>query len=281
MITVHEKLKELLEWFKKKDGVIVAFSGGVDSSVVAVAASYALGNRAIAVTADSPLLPPGELEEAKKIAELKKLRHIVIKVNQLENENLVKNPPNRCYFCKKELISTLKKIAKEFNISTIVDGTNYDDLNLHRPGYIALKEEGVESPLAELKITKKEVREIARILNLPNSDKPSMACLASRFPYGQSITLNKILRVSEAEEFIKRKVNVTQIRVRDHGNIARIEVLPEERKFFFDERIMDEIANKLKELGYTYITLDLQGYRTGSMDEVLEKRIVPSNIVSN
>lgn len=273
----QEKLQKLINWFREAGSVLVAFSGGVDSSVVAVVAKYAIGDRVVAVTADSPLLPPGELEDAVKIAKNQNLRHIVIEVDELKNQNLVKNPPNRCYFCKKELMTTLKKVANDLNLKVVADGTNADDLKMHRPGFLALVEEGIRSPLAEVGITKNEVREIARYLKLPNSEKPSMACIASRFPYGQEITHDKIKRVAQAEKFIKENINVTQLRVRDHGSIARIEVLPHERKLFFNEELLDKITKKFKSLGYTYVTLDLEGYRTGSMDEVIEHKIVPEN----
>lgn len=273
----QEKLQKLINWFKEAESVLVAFSGGVDSSVVAVVAKQAIDDRVVAVTANSPLLPPGELEEAINVAKKQNLRHMIIEVDELKNKNLVKNPPNRCYFCKKELMTTLKKIANDLNLKVVADGTNADDLKMHRPGYLALLEEGIRSPLAEVGVTKNEVREIARYLKLPNSEKPSMACMASRFPYGQEITYDRIKRIAQAEKFIRENVNVTQLRVRDHGNIARIEVLPHERKLFFNEELLNKITDKFKSLGYTYVTLDLEGYRTGSMDEVVKHKIVPSN----
>jgi uncharacterized protein len=271
----YEKLQKLINWFRDAESVLVAFSGGVDSSVVAVVARYAIGDKAVAVTANSPLLPPSELEEAINIAKQQNLRHLVLEVDELKNPNLVRNPQNRCYFCKKELMSILKKVASELNLKVVVDGTNSDDLRMHRPGFLALVEEGIRSPLAEVGITKGEVREIARYFKLSNSEKPSMACIASRFPYGQEITHDKIKRVVQAEKLIRENVNVTQLRVRDYGNTARIEVLPNERKFFFNEELLDKITKKLKSLGYVYVTLDLEGYRTGSMDEVIERKIIP------
>lgn len=273
---VQEKIEKLSSRLKEKESVLVALSGGVDSSLVAYLAKKALGDRAIAVTADSVTIPPGELEEAKCIANEIGIRHIVIKVNELNNPEFAKNPPERCYFCKKELITAFKETASKEGIKTIVDGTNADDLKGHRPGAIALREEGIYSPLADVGLTKAEVRMAAKRLGLPVSDKPSMACLASRFPYGQEVTAKRLSRVAEAENFIKNVAGVRELRVRDHGNIARIEIGRNERRLLFDEKLMDTITKKLKSLGFTYVAMDLEGYRTGSMDETLKKKIKPS-----
>jgi len=267
--TTKKKFEELLNFFKDKERVLVAFSGGVDSSLVTTIAKIVLNDKVLAVTADSITLPPWELQNSKRMAEIIGVRHMIVDMDELANSLISDNPPNRCYHCKKELITTLKEVARDEGISVIVDGTNADDLKGYRPGALALKEEGVYSPLALIRLSKKEVREISRYLNLPNFDKPSMACLASRFPYWQKITYEGILRVAEAEKYIIDLLGARQVRVRDHNGIARIEIGKDERKLLYDESFMDKIAERLKSLGFDYVTMDLQGYRSGSMDEVL------------
>jgi len=271
------KLAKLEEWFKAAGGpIVVAFSGGVDSSVVLAAAARALGpSQVYAVTADSPLYPRSELEWAKGVAELLGVNHVVIATSELEDENFASNPPLRCYYCKKELAWKLKEVAKRVGARVIVDGTNSEDLGGHRPGYLAFSEEGVRSPLAELGFTKTDVRRVARLLGLPNWDKPSMACLASRIPYGQRITVERLKRIEAAEAAVKSLTGVKQVRVRDHGDIARIEVGRDEQRAFFSEEVMDKVARELKLLGWRYVALDLEGYRSGSMDEGLAEKVVP------
>lgn len=268
---LEEKYQILLDWFKDKKGVLVAFSGGVDSTLVAYAAKTVLGDKALAVTANSPLLPPGELEEAKKLAKLIGIRHGIIEVNELKNKHLVENPPNRCYYCKKELMGILLKIASEEGLEVVVDGTNADDMRSYRPGIKALKELGIRSPLAEVGLKKDEVRAISRMLSLPTADKPPVACLASRFPYGRKITLEAVKRVGEAETIIKKLAGVKLVRVRDHGDIARIEVAREERKKLLNERLLDEISKRLKKLGFLYVAMELEGYVSGSLDKMIFK----------
>ena len=264
-----KKFEEILSFFKDKEKVLVALSGGVDSSLVTAMAKIALNDKVLAVTANSITLPPWELQNSKRMAKTIGVRHIIVDIDELANSLISDNPPNRCYHCKKELIATLEKVARDEGISLIVDGTNADDLKGHRPGVQALKEEGVYSPLALIGVSKKEVREMARYLSLENADKPSMACLASRFPYWQKITYEGILKVAEAERYIIDLLGAKQVRVRDHDGIARIEIGKDERKLLYDESLMDKIAEKLKSLGFDYVTMDLQGYRSGSMDEVL------------
>jgi len=272
-----EKLAKLEEWFKAIRGpVVVAFSGGVDSSVVLAAAARALGpSRVYAVTADSPTYSRTELEWAKRVAGLLGVNHVIIGTNELDDENFASNPPIRCYYCKKELAQRLKEVAERVGAKVIVDGTNSEDLGGHRPGYLAFKEESVRSPLAELGFTKSDIRQVARLLGLPNWDKPSMACLASRIPYGQRITLERLKRIEAAEEAVRALTGARQVRVRDHGDIARIEVGRGERRLFFSEEVMDEVARRLKQLGWRYVALDLEGYRSGSMDEVLAEKVSP------
>jgi len=227
-----------------------------------------VGDQAIAVTADSPSLPSSELEEAKLLAEKIGLKQIVVQTDELEDPNYASNPVNRCYFCKKELSQKLKHVAKELNVPLIVDGTNADDLTGHRPGAAALSEEGVRRPLADVGMTKAEVRELANLFGLPNFDKPSMPCLSSRVQYGQLITPERLLRIERSESFIRSLVGVRELRVRDHGNLARIEVGRDERSLLFDEELLDKIAAALRELGFFYVAFDLAGYRSGSMNEV-------------
>jgi uncharacterized protein len=272
-----EKLVKLEEWFKAVGGpVVVAFSGGVDSSVVLAAAARALGpSRVYAVTADSPTYSRTELEWAKRVAGLLGVNHVIVGTNELDDENFASNPPIRCYYCKKELAQRLKEVAERVGAKVVVDGTNSEDLDGHRPGYLAFKEEGVRSPLAELGFTKSDIRQVARLLGLPNWDKPSMACLASRIPYGQRITLERLKRIEAAEEAVRALTGARQVRVRDHGDIARIEVGRGERRLLFSEEVMDEVARRLKQLGWRYVALDLEGYRSGSMDEVLAEKVSP------
>ncbi|MEM3383482.1 MAG: ATP-dependent sacrificial sulfur transferase LarE [Nitrososphaerales archaeon] len=267
--TTQRKLDKLTSFFKDKKRVLVAFSGGVDSSLVTMVAKIALRDDVMAVTVNSTLFPPLEIQNSKRIAEKIGVRHRIVDIDLLANSFIYNNPPNRCYYCKKEIITTLKKIAKDEGMSMIVDGTNTDDLKKYRPGALALKEEGVYSPLAIIGVSKREVREIASYLGLPNYDKPSMTCFASRFPYHQKITREGVLRISEAENYIISLLGAKQVRVRDHNGIARIELGKDERKLLYDEVLMDKIVRKLKSLGFNYITMDLQGYRSGSMDEVL------------
>ena len=264
-----DKYQLLLNWFKDKNGVLVAFSGGVDSTLVAYAAKQVLGDRVLAVTVNSILLPFGELEEAKKIARFIGIRHLIIDVNELENEHLVENPPDRCYYCKLELMGKLLKIAAEYGLEVVVDGTNADDMKSYRPGIKALKELGVRSPLAEVGLSKEDVRAISRRLGLPTAEKPPVACLASRFPYGTRITPEAVKRVGMAELIVKQIAKVNLVRVRDHGVIARIEVGRDERKKLFNERVLDEISRRLKELGYLYVAMELEGYVSGSLDKLI------------
>lgn len=247
--------------------VVVAFSGGVDSTLVACLAKVALDDNAIAVTADSPSLSGSELEDARLLAEEIGIKHMVIRTEELSDARYTSNPTNRCYFCKKELSKKLKRLAAEVGASAIVDGTNADDLLGHRPGAAALVEEGVRRPLAEVGMTKAEVRELAKLLALRNSDKPSMPCLSSRIQYGQLITPERLQRIERAEEFVRRLTGAKALRVRDHGNLARIEVAPAERKLLFSEDLLEKVGKALRELGFTYVCVDALGYRSGSMNE--------------
>ncbi|MDP3103489.1 MAG: ATP-dependent sacrificial sulfur transferase LarE [Candidatus Methanoperedens sp.] len=267
-MSIDDKMQSILKTLKDKGSALIAFSGGVDSSVLAALAYRALGDKALAVTADAPTLAPGELEGAKRVAKEIGIRHMVIFYDELEEPEFAKNPVDRCYYCKKGLIRELKKIAQQGGINTIIEGTNFSDLKLHRPGHRAVTEEDIYNPYIEFGVTKEEIREMARKLNLSVADKPSMACLSSRFPYGQAITREALKRVGEAEAYL-RKMGFEVVRVRDHGGIARIEIMPDEMQKLLEMR--DAVDSKLKELGFAYVTLDIMGFRSGSMDEVLLK----------
>ncbi|MDH5816445.1 MAG: ATP-dependent sacrificial sulfur transferase LarE [Candidatus Nezhaarchaeota archaeon] len=259
-------VEELVSRLKGKGSVLVAFSGGVDSSLVAYLAHLALGNEALAVTIKSPLSPFGELEEAIEIAKLIGIRHEIVELNELEIPGFSSNPRDRCYLCKKFRFKKLKELASQRGIRVIVDGTSKSDALEHRPGIRALIEEGVYSPLLEAGFTKDQVREIVKLLNLPFHDKPPNSCLMTRIPYGSEVTLERLARIGLAEKIVKERLKLRMIRVRDHGDLARIEVSRDERRLFFDETVLDFVANELKRLGFKFVTLDVEGYRTGSFD---------------
>jgi len=262
------KINDIVKKLQKKKSVVVAFSGGVDSSVVAALTHKALGEKALAVTVDSPLLPPDELKEAEKIAQQIGIRHKVIKMNELTVPGFAANPDNRCYLCKKFRLNTIKKLAEKNKFKVIVDGTTVSDLSEYRPGLKASKEMDAYSPLLEAGLMKDDIRVIAGFLGLPTANKPSSPCLASRVPYGEKLTLEKLGRVAAAESYIKKLTGVKTLRVRDHNGLARIEVDSDERKIF-NENVMDKIARKLDEFGYKFVTLDLHGYRPGRFDETI------------
>lgn len=268
-MTLNDKFTRLKEDLKQMERVIVAYSGGVDSTFLLKASSVAGMERILAVTALSETLPHEELSIAREITSALSIEHRIITTEELKNKNFSDNPPDRCYYCKKELFSKLKDIATKENFSFILDGTNTDDIRDHRPGRRAAKEMGVHSPLLNAGFNKKEIREISRTLGLPTWNKPATPCLSSRFPYGQKITAEGLERVNHAENFLKR-LGLTEIRVRDHSGIARIEVIQEEFAILMEKNNRKEIITLLKSLGYKYITLDLQGFRSGSLNENLK-----------
>lgn len=268
METIQQKLSRLKEILAGCGGAVIAYSGGVDSTFLAKVARDVLEDRALAVTACSETYPDHEVKEALALAEQLGLRHLTIWTEELANEEFAANPPDRCYFCKTELFGKLLDIAREHGLSYVLDGANHDDQFDHRPGMRAGGELGVRSPLKEAGLTKEDIRQLSREMGLPTWDKPSFACLSSRFPYGERITQEKLTMVGRAEDYL-RSLGVGQLRVRHHGDLARIEVAATD--FPKVLAAADEIARKLKELGYTYVALDLQGYRTGSMNEVLSK----------
>ncbi|MDZ8078141.1 MAG: ATP-dependent sacrificial sulfur transferase LarE [Nostoc sp. DcaGUA01] len=268
-----EKFEQLRALFQEMEQALIAYSGGVDSTLVAKIAYDVLGDRALAVTAVSPSLLPEELEDAKIQAATIGIRHQIVQTHEMENPNYTSNPVNRCYFCKSELHDTLKPLALELGYPYVVDGVNADDLHDYRPGIQAAKERGARSPLAEVGVTKVEVRQLSQQLSLPWWDKPAQPCLSSRFPYGEEITVAKLQRVGRAEIFL-RKLGWQNLRVRSEGDTARIELLPEQIKEFVLKTDLQILISAFQDFGFIYVTLDLEGYRSGKLNQVLNREVV-------
>jgi len=263
----YDDLKTLLKTY---GSVAVAFSSGVDSTFLLYAAKEALGDKAIAVTAHSCSFPERELKETKAFCENHNIRQFVFDSEELDIEGFSQNPKNRCYLCKRELFQKIINIAADNGITVIAEGSNLDDNGDYRPGLRAVAELGIKSPLREIGFTKADIRALSRHLGLPTWNKQSFACLASRFVYGETITEEKLGMVDRAEQLLL-DLGFHQMRVRIHGTMARIEVMPEEFPKLIEEDIRTRITTTLKSIGFTYITMDLIGYRTGSMNEVLKK----------
>jgi uncharacterized protein len=273
MEDLNSRLEELKCFIKEKgkDGVVIAFSGGVDSSTLAAVAHEVLGERAVAVTAQSPTYTTEELKDAKKIAADIGIKLYVAETNELENPDFNKNPENRCYYCKKELLQTLVEFAHKLGFKAVFEGTNFSDLSDHRPGFKAVQEvKGVFSPWKVNGFTKDEIRQVAKRMGLSVHDKPALACLASRIPFNEKITAEKLSRIDRAEQAIKEILPVKQLRVRDHNGLARIEIPKEQRELFFDASVLDRVVLALKDLGFKYVTFDLEGFRSGSMLKTLD-----------
>ncbi|QHG17675.1 TIGR00268 family protein [Nostoc sp. ATCC 53789] len=268
-----EKFEQLKALFEEMDQALIAYSGGVDSTLVAKIAYDALGDRALAVTAVSPSLLPEELEDAKIQAATIGIAHKIVQTHEMENPNYTSNPVNRCYFCKSELHDTLKPLALQLGYPYVVDGVNADDLHDYRPGIQAAKERGARSPLAEVGVTKVEVRQLSQELGLPWWDKPAQPCLSSRFPYGEEITVAKLQRVGRAEIFL-RKLGWQNLRVRSEGDTARIELSPEQIKEFVLTTDLQKVVSVFQDFGFLYVTLDLEGYRSGKLNQILNREVL-------
>jgi uncharacterized protein len=263
-----QKLEQLRSLFAEMDRALIAYSGGIDSTLVAKIAFDVLGDRALAVTAVSPSLLPEDLEDAQIQAAEIGIAHDLVQTHEMDNPNYRSNPVNRCYFCKSELHDTLKPLALERGYPYVVDGVNADDLSDYRPGIQAAKERGARSPLAEVGVSKLEVRELSKYLELPWWDKPAQPCLSSRFPYGEEITIAKLQRVGQAERYL-RKLGLKTLRVRSAGDTARIELPVEQVKDFVQSADLENLVTAFKSFGFVYVTLDLEGFQSGKLNQVL------------
>ena len=268
MDEIYAKKLKLEQYLRDLGSIAVAFSSGVDSTFLLKVASDVLGEKAIAVTAKSCSFPSRELKEAEAFCKKEGIRQIIFESDELAIEGFRENPKNRCYICKRTLFEKIIEVASECGIENVAEGSNVDDNGDYRPGLIAVTELGIKSPLRYAGLTKEEIRVLSKEMGLPTWDKPSFACLASRFVYGETISEEKLKMVEEAEQLLL-DLGFRQVRV--HGNIARIEVLPEEIPKLTDEKVRENVYNTLKSLGFDYVTMDLAGYRTGSMNETLSE----------
>jgi uncharacterized protein len=268
-LQLDNKLNKLKNILGNMDSALIAYSGGVDSTFLLKVAYDVMGEKVLAVTANSEVQSENEIKEASDIIADIGARYLVIETNEMQDENYKANAIDRCYHCKKILFSDLIKVAEEQNIDFILEGSNADDLSDYRPGLKAIEELKIRSPLKEADLTKDEIRSLSKSMGLPTWNKPAFACLASRIPYGTEITNDKLRRVDKAE-FYLRSLGFYQVRVRDHGDIARIEVLSSEFEKLFSNGLIEEITANFKEIGYLYVTLDLEGYKTGSMNKVID-----------
>ena len=268
-MSLDRKLEQLRALFVEMDRALIAYSGGVDSTLVAKIAYDVLGDRALAVTAISPSLLPEELEDAQIQAAAIGIAHKIVQTHEMDNPNYTANPVNRCYFCKSELHDTLKPLATQLGYPYVVDGVNADDLRDYRPGIQAAKERLVRSPLAEVGVTKAEVRQLSQQQSLPWWDKPAQPCLSSRFPYGEEITVAKLQRVGRAEIHLRR-LGWQNLRVRSEGDTARIELPPEKIKEFVLTTDLQALVAQLQNYGFIYVSLDLEGYSSGKLNRVLD-----------
>lgn len=266
--TLAEKYEQLQALFQEMEQALIAYSGGIDSTLVAKVAVDVLGDRALAVTAESPSLMPEDLEDARMQAAEMGITHKIVQTHEMDNPDYTSNPVNRCYFCKSELHDTLKPLALAWGYPYVVDGVNADDLGDYRPGIQAAKERGARSPLAEVGISKLEVRELARKLELPWWDKPAQPCLSSRFPYGETITVEKLQRVGRAERYL-RQLGLKNLRVRSEGDTARIELPAEDIQTFVQTQNLPTLVEQFQTYGFLYVTLDLEGFSSGKLNRAL------------
>ena len=265
-----KKYEELLDYLKSLESVAVAFSSGVDSTFLLYAAKEALGDKVMAITASSCSFPKRELDEATAYCREQGIRHEIVISEELKIEGFSHNPKNRCYLCKRELFEKIREIADREGFKEVAEGSNLDDNGDYRPGLTAIAELGIKSPLRHIGFTKDEIRALSEQFGLPTWNKQSFACLASRFPYGEEITEQKLDMVDKAEQYLL-DLGFNQLRVRIHGNIARIELVPDEFAKIMEENVRAGVYKRFKEIGFDYVALDLMGYRTGSMNETLAK----------
>ena len=267
---MNEKYEKLLALLKSYDSVAVAFSGGVDSTFLTAAAKEALGDNAVAVIGRSPTYPKRELDQAVALATTLGVRFEIVDTDEMDNPAFAQNAPDRCFHCKTILFETIGNVAKKVGVKVMLEGSNADDTGDYRPGMNAAKQLGVKTPLLAVGLTKAEIRELSKAMGLPTWNKPAMACLSSRIPYGETITLKRLGRIEKAE-YALRDMGLDQLRVRDHGDVARIEVSRERIASLASDAIRPNIVDALKTAGYQYVCLDLTGYRTGAMNEILNK----------
>lgn len=267
---INKKLDKLKNIIKEKQKIAVAFSAGVDSTFLLKVCRDELGDNVVAITVNAPMQPRNEIEDARKLVKSLEVKHIEINLGYSRFQEIVDNPPNRCYLCKKQIFTTIIEKAESIGIEYIADGSNMDDLGDYRPGMKALKELEVISPLLDAELTKDDIRNLSRGMGLPTWDKPALSCLATRIPYGNKITMEKLETIEKAENYLKL-LGFKQFRVRHHGDIARIEISRDEMCRFLDLEIFKKVTKGIKKMGFKHVTLDLEGYNRGSMNWVVEK----------